>query len=161
MANYVLATTNMSARINQKPFFRPPVDPVWPRHRCPVSQCSCAQFGAHRHRQRQRQLHLLCLRCGNKPRQPTPAKLQRGLGGWVGGGLTHLCVSFDAPSDANSWCRPWSNLQRVSVCGISKRCEEGRINRAGSATDKEFLDKPACWPTLGQWALPGPLIKFW
>lgn len=42
-----------------------------------------------------------------------------------GEGSTHLCVSFDAPSDANSSCRPWSNLQRVSECvGLVSEKEE-------------------------------------
>lgn len=106
-----------------------------------------------------------CCVCDVVISQPTPTKLQLDrIGGarpaapdehMMGGittlwgmrmgdmeGSTHLCVSFDAPSDANSSCRPWSNLQRVSVCGISQRkggSRCGLIEQAAQADRARIL----------------------
>lgn len=73
MANYVLATTNMSARINQKPFFRPPVDPVRLSSAAQlVAQCSCA---ARAHR-RQLSGSSTCCVCDMVISQPTPTEME-------------------------------------------------------------------------------------
>jgi len=115
LANYVLATTNMSARINQKATVaqRPKnrVVQLFAGGSSAVQWCSWVSFllsGAQPTCELKDRSGPICDRGSNAGSSS----------GWLGfqwavfiSGKTHQCVSFDGPSNASSSCTPWSNLK--------------------------------------------------